>query len=92
MTKMQPIPNDAVLVAIDVANARNEVLIEAPGHRRRRRLTVLNSRVEHDRLIATLTTPRWAQNQSSLGAKALLAVKPRCQSQKTRLLAVSNWR
>ncbi len=34
MTARQPIPNDAVLVAIDVAKARNEVLVEAAGHRR----------------------------------------------------------
>jgi hypothetical protein len=36
MTNMQPIPNDAVLIAIDVAEVRNEVLIEAANHRRRR--------------------------------------------------------
>ena len=54
MTNMQPIPNDAVLVAIDVAKARNEVLIEAANHRRRRRLTVLNNRTEHDRFVGTL--------------------------------------
>ena len=54
MTNMQPIPNDAVLVAIDVAKARNEVLIEAANHRRRRRLTVLNNRIEHDRFVGTL--------------------------------------
>jgi hypothetical protein len=54
MTNMQPIPNDAVLIAIDVAEVRNEVLIEAANHRRRRRLTVLNNRIEHDRFIATL--------------------------------------
>ena len=54
MTKMQPTPSDAVLVAIDVAKARNEILIEIPGCQRRRRLTVLNNRVEHDRLITTL--------------------------------------
>ena len=54
MTKMQPTPNDAVLVAIDIAKARNEILIEIPGCQRRRRLTVLNNRAEHDRLITTL--------------------------------------
>lgn len=31
-----------------------EVLIEAPGHKRRRRLLVLNTRVEHDHLIEVL--------------------------------------
>jgi Transposase len=31
-----------------------EVLIEAPNHKRRRRLSVLNTRAEHDRLIETL--------------------------------------
>jgi transposase len=56
MTARQPIPNDAVLVAIDVAKARNEVLVKAAGHRRRRRLTVLNSRSEHDRFVTTLAS------------------------------------
>jgi len=44
----------AVLVAIDIAKVRNEVLIEAPGHKRRRRLLVLNNRAEHDHLIEVL--------------------------------------
>jgi transposase len=54
MTNGQPIPDHAVLVAIDIAKTRNEVLIEAAPHHRRRRLTVLNTRAEHDRLIAIL--------------------------------------
>jgi transposase len=54
MTNRQPMPKDAVLVAIDVAKARNEVLIEAASHQRRRRLSVMNSRAEHDRLIEIL--------------------------------------
>ena len=54
MTNRQPIPPDAVLVAIDIAKVRNEVLIEASHHKRRRRLSVLNTRAEHDRLIETL--------------------------------------
>jgi hypothetical protein len=45
-----PIPPDAVLVAIDIAKAR----IEASHHKRRRRLSVLNTRAEHDRLIEAL--------------------------------------
>jgi transposase len=54
MTNRQPIPTDALLVALDIAKVRNEVLIEAPNHKRRRRLSVLNTRAEHDRLIETL--------------------------------------
>ncbi|MDE4561860.1 IS110 family transposase [Sinorhizobium meliloti SM11] len=54
MTIANSIPADAVLVAIDIAKVRNEVLIEAPGHKRRRRLQVLNNRAEHDRLIEVL--------------------------------------
>ena len=38
MTIANSIPTDAVLVAIDIAKVRNEVLIEAPGDKRRRRL------------------------------------------------------
>lgn len=54
MTSPNVIPADAVLVAIDIAKVRNEVLIEAPGHKRRRRLPVINTRAEHDRLIEIL--------------------------------------
>ena len=55
MTRPQLTPPAGVLVAIDVAKARNEVLIEVPGSGRRRRLSVLNTRAEHDRLIALLS-------------------------------------
>ena len=55
MTTRQPMPDGAVLVAIDVAKHRNEILIEAPASSRRRRLSVLNTREEHDRLVGVLT-------------------------------------
>lgn len=58
MTTLHPIPEDVVLVAIDIAKARNEVLIEMPGHQHRRRLTILNTRAEHDRLVALLSDLR----------------------------------
>lgn len=45
---------EPVLVAIDIAKARHEVLIAVPGRKRRRRLTVLNQLVDFNRLIATL--------------------------------------
>ncbi|BCH12703.1 IS110 family transposase (plasmid) [Mesorhizobium sp. 131-3-5] len=54
MTTSDSTPAAAVLVAIDIAKVRNEVLIEAPGHKRRRRRLVLNTRVEHDHLIEVL--------------------------------------
>ena len=53
MTERKSTPPEAALVAIDIAKARNEVLID-PGHGRRRRMTVLNTRAEHDRFIVTL--------------------------------------
>lgn len=56
MTKQQSTPADAVFVAIDIAKQRNEVLIEASDGKRRRRLTVTNTRSEHDRLISMLQT------------------------------------
>ena len=55
MTRPQLTPPAGVLVAIDVAKARNEVLIEVPGSSRRRRVSVLNTRGEYDRLIALLS-------------------------------------
>lgn len=45
---------EPVLVAIDISKHRHEVLIEIPGHKRRRRLTVLNCREDFDRLTALL--------------------------------------
>ena len=54
MTVADSTPADAVLVAIDIAKVRHEVLIEASGQKRRRRLSVLNSRSDHDRLIEVL--------------------------------------
>jgi transposase len=54
MTNLQTTPAGAALVAVDVAKLRNEVLIEVPEAGRRRRLSVPNSRVEHDRLVAAL--------------------------------------
>jgi len=50
MTNRDPIPPGVVLVALDIAKLRNEVLIEMPGQQRRRRLSALNNRAEHDRL------------------------------------------
>ena len=54
MTLIHDMPDRAVLVAIDVAKHRNEVLIEVPGRTRRRRLTVLNTKADHDRFIVRL--------------------------------------
>lgn len=54
MTNRHPIPDHAVLVAIDIAKHKNAVLIERPGSSRRRNLTVINSRAEHDRLVDEL--------------------------------------
>ncbi len=54
MTTTKLTPDNALLVAIDIAKHRNEVLIEEPGRARRRRISVLNTRAEHDRLIEAL--------------------------------------
>lgn len=56
MAREQLMTAGAMLVAIDIAKARNEVLIEATGHDRRRRLTVPNTRAEHDRFVELLRT------------------------------------
>ena len=56
MTTSDSTPAGAVLVAIDIAKVRNEVLIEDPSQKRRRRLQVLNNRAEHDHLVEVLRT------------------------------------
>jgi hypothetical protein len=42
------------LIAIDIAKVRNEVLMEFPDKKRRKRLSVLNTREEHDHFIGGL--------------------------------------
>jgi len=59
MTLRKPTPREAVLVAIDVSKNRNDVLIEVPDQRRRRRLVVPNTRAEHDRFIDALRSLDW---------------------------------
>jgi transposase len=54
MTTCHPISAAAVLVAIDISKYRHEVLIEMPGRKRRRRLTILNTLEDLDRLVAVL--------------------------------------
>ena len=54
MTKIIIARDAPVLVAIDIAKARHEVLIAIPDKKRRRRLTVLNELADFNRLIAAL--------------------------------------
>jgi transposase len=55
MTKRNPTPDNAVLVAIDMSKHRQEVLIERPEGGRRRRMTVMATKAEYDRLADDLT-------------------------------------
>jgi len=58
MTETSIAQNPPILVAIDIAKARHEVLIAIPGKKRRRRLTVLN---QLDERLGThsSTTTHW---------------------------------
>lgn len=55
MTKNDITPTEPVLAAIDISKHRHEVLIEVPGKKRRRKMTVLNTLEEFKRLIKILT-------------------------------------
>ena len=54
MTVITIAQNTPVLVAIDIAKARHEVLIAVPGKKRRHRLTVLNELADFTSLITAL--------------------------------------
>ena len=54
MTIPKSTRSGAALVAIDIAKHRNEVLVELPNKGRRRRLTIMNTRADHDRLVDAL--------------------------------------
>jgi len=55
MTKRSSTPADAVLVAIDMSKHRQEVLLERPEGGRRRRMTVMATKADYDRLADDLT-------------------------------------
>ena len=79
MTETTFTQGEPVLVAIDVANARHEVLIAVPGKKRRRRLTVLNQLDDFNRLIATLADygrpARVAFEGQTMGLTAITIVR-----------------
>lgn len=54
MTKIHDTTDARVLVGIDISKHRHEVLIAVPGKTRRRRLTVMNTAADYQRLIEIL--------------------------------------
>jgi hypothetical protein len=54
ITKLSSTPADAVLVAIDMSKHRQEVLIERPEGGRRRRMTVMATKTDYDRLSSDI--------------------------------------
>lgn len=54
MTTDQATRTEPVLVGIDIAKNRHEVLIGIPGRKRRRRVTITNTRADFDRLTTLL--------------------------------------
>ncbi|MBW9091983.1 IS110 family transposase [Rhizobium wenxiniae] len=56
MTKYPSTPTNGVLVAIDMSKHRQEVLIERPEGGRRRRMTVMATKDDYDRLVEELTS------------------------------------
>jgi hypothetical protein len=55
MTEHKITPDAPIFVAIDTAKHRHEILIEVPGKKRRRRLTIQNTLEDYNRLVALLT-------------------------------------
>ncbi len=54
MAKAQHTADTRILVGIDISKNRQEVLIAVPDKTRRRRMTVLNTADDYQRLIALL--------------------------------------
>lgn len=54
MTIRKSTPSDAVLVAVDMSKHRQEVLLERPEGGRRRRMTVMATKTDYDRLASDL--------------------------------------
>ena len=84
MTTTHSVPDNAVLVAIDIAKARNDVLIEIPGHKRRRRLVVQNTRAEHDRFVELLRSFNCPLGALGLGRPLAMRLRPRLRGSCSR--------
>lgn len=56
MTKYLSTPTNAVLVEIDMSKHRQEVFIERPEGGRRRRMTVMATKDDYDRLVEELAS------------------------------------
>ena len=54
MTIYNDTSSNTALVAIDIAKAKNDIVIERPGSKRRQRLRICNTDADHQRLIAQL--------------------------------------
>jgi hypothetical protein len=54
MAKAKTTTDARVLVGVDISKNRHEVLIAMPGKTRRRRMTVLNTSADYQRLIEVL--------------------------------------
>jgi transposase len=54
VTSYNDTSSNTALVAIDIAKAKNDIVIERPGSRRRQRLRICNTDADHRRLIAHL--------------------------------------
>jgi hypothetical protein len=97
MTNRKTAPPEAALVAIDVAKHRNEVLID-PSHGRRRRMTILNTKDDHDRFIATLhalSRPVMGcadQHRDGVATRASTGPRRGSPGWSTRLIATSSRR
>jgi hypothetical protein len=63
MTKLNPTPDSAVLVAIDMSKHRQEVVIERPEGGRRRRMTVMATKTDYDRLADDLSAIRLSMTE-----------------------------
>ncbi len=62
-----------VLVAIDISKHRHEVLIGVPGKKRRRRMTIMNTLEDFQRLSAALVSydlPVRCQSAANRGSDA----------------------
>ncbi|NRA87669.1 MAG: transposase [Rhizobiales bacterium] len=54
MINIASIPTKQVLVAIDIAKSRHEVLIAFPNKKRRKKMSILSNKKDYDRLVSYL--------------------------------------
>ena len=91
MTKRSSTPADAVLVASDMSKHRQEVLIERLEGGRRRRMTIMATKADYDRLADELSSIGRSRRSRRVPTRTARPIRPECLTALPRSLHPPAW-